>query len=138
MNELQNQKKEYILVIDDSIDNLYLLQFILESQGYTVGLADSGKEALEKIKGCQPDLILLDVMMPHMDGYEVIHCLREDENLPFIPVFFVTADQYTDKNKAIAAGANGLIYKPIDIDALLLEVERSLQTKSDDLFKQQT
>ncbi|MGL6337623.1 MAG: response regulator [Waterburya sp.] len=129
MNELQNQKRECILVVDDSIDNLYLMQFILESEGYTVGLADSGQEALSQIYGCKPDLILLDVMMPKMNGYEVLHRLREDKNLPFIPIFFVTADKYIDCNKAIAAGANGLIYKPIDIDALLLEVERSLQKK---------
>lgn len=135
MNKLQNQKKECILVVDDSIDNLYLMQFVLESEGYTVGLAESGYEALRKIQRCQPDLILLDVMMPQMNGYEVLHRLREDENLPFIPIFFVTADKYTDWNRAIAAGANGLIYKPIDIDALLLEVERSLQKKTNDLFE---
>lgn len=136
MNELQSKKKECILVVDDSIDNLYLMQFILESQGYKVGLADSGQEALIKIYGNKPDLILLDIMMPQMDGYELVHRLREDENLPYIPVFFVTADKYTDCNKAIAAGVNGLIYKPIDIDKLLSEVEHSLQTKSDSSFKQ--
>jgi CheY-like chemotaxis protein len=135
MNELQNKKSESILVVDDSIDNLYLMQFILESQGYTVGLADSGQEALSKIKGCQPDLILLDIMMPQMDGYELIHQLREDKSLPFIPVFFVTADKYTDWQEAIAAGANGVIYKPIDINELLSEVQRSLETKSDDFLK---
>jgi two-component system, sensor histidine kinase and response regulator len=132
MNELHNQKRECILVVDDSIDNLYLMQFVLESQGYTVGLADNGQEALSKIKRSQPDLILLDVMMPQMDGYELVHRLREDKNIPFIPVFLVTADKYTDWTKAIAAGANGIIYKPIDIDELLSQVKLSLKTKNDD------
>jgi two-component system, sensor histidine kinase and response regulator len=78
MNELQSKKKECILVVDDSIDNLYLMQFILESQGYNVGLADSGQEALIKIYGNKPDLILLDIMMPQMDGYELVHGSRSN------------------------------------------------------------
>lgn len=130
MNELQNKKEEYVLVVDDSSDNLYLMQFILESQGYNVNLADSGQEALDKIKECQPDLILLDLMMPQMNGYEVIDHLRKDEDLPFIPVFLVTADRYTDFSDAIAAGANGVIHKPIDINELLLEVEKGLDGNS--------
>ena len=130
MNELQNKKADCILVVDDSSDNLYLMQFILESHGYNVNLADSGQEALDKIKGCQPDLILLDLMMPQMNGYEVIDRLRGDEDLPFIPVFLVTADRYTDCSDAIAAGANGVIHKPIDINKLLLEVEKGLDDNS--------
>lgn len=58
------KKKESILVVNDSKDNLYLMQFILETQGYKVGLADNGEEALKKIKSSHPDLILLDIMMP--------------------------------------------------------------------------
>lgn len=123
-----NQKKECILIVDDSEDNLYLMQFILESQGYQVGLADNGKEALQKIKTCHPDLILLDVMMPQMNGYEVVDLLRQDESLPPIPVYLVTADKYIDWCKAIASGADGLIHKPIDIDQLLLTVKQTLAT----------
>lgn len=130
MNVLQNKKEECVLVVDDAVDNLYLMQFVLESEGYTVDLADSGEQALQKVKSCQPDLILLDLMMPQMNGYEVIERLRKDRNLQSIPVFLVTADKYTDCSQAIAAGANGVIYKPIDINELLLEVENSLETKS--------
>lgn len=127
MNELLNKKSESILVVDDSPDNLYLMQFVLESQGYAVGLANNGQEALEKIEGCQPDLILLDLMMPQMSGYEFIHRLREDKNLLSIPVFLVTADKYTEDYDAIAAGANGVIHKPIDINELLSEVAKGLE-----------
>lgn len=126
MNKLKNKNQECILVVDDSPDNLYLMESILESQGYNVGLADNGQEALNKIKRFQPDLILLDLMMPKMNGYEVINRLRKDKNLPFIPIFLVTADRYTDPRDAIAAGASGVIHKPIDIDKLLLKVEKSL------------
>jgi CheY-like chemotaxis protein len=128
MNVLQNKKEECILVVDDSIDNLYLMQFILESEGYTVGLADSGREALEKLKGYQPSLILVDLMMPQMNGYQVIDRLRQDKSLQFVPVFLVTADKYIGVDEAIAAGANGIIHKPIDIERLLTEVARSLKT----------
>ena len=117
---------ERILVVDDSEDNLYLMQFILESQGYKVCLADNGKDAIKKLRGCHHDLILLDVMMPNMNGYEVISRLREDENLFSITIYLVTADKYIGLPEAIAAGANGLIHKPIDIDKLLPEIEQAL------------
>lgn len=133
MNDLANQIKEHILVVDDSPDNLYLIQFFLESEGYKVGLADNGQEALQKAKKCQPDLILLDLMMPHMNGYEVIDRLRQNGDLPFIPVVIVTADRYTDYSDAIAAGANGIIHKPVDLDELLLKVEQGLDGNSHSL-----
>ncbi len=128
-----NGKEERILVVDDSADNLFLMQFVLESQGYKVGLADSGEKALKTIKNYHPDLILLDVMMPGMDGYEVVNRLRIDENALSIPVYLVTADKYVDWDKAIAAGVDGLIHKPIDIDKLLFEVEQALNKRSNSL-----
>ena len=126
MDVTQYKQEKWILVVDDSTDNLYLMQLILENQGYRVGTADSGKIALDRVKSCQPDLIFLDVMMPKMDGYEVVHQLREDDNLPSIPIYFVTADKCTDYEQAIAAGANGIIYKPIEIDELLSQVAHTL------------
>ena len=126
MDVTQHKQEKCILVVDDSTDNLYLMQLILENQGYRVGTADSGKIALDRVKSCQPDLIFLDVMMPKMDGYEVVHQLREDDNLPSIPIYFVTADKCTEYEQAIAAGANGIIYKPIEIDELLSQVAHTL------------
>ncbi len=131
MTLAQNSKQECILIVDDSTDNLYLMQFILETQGYKVGLANSGEQALEQVKKDHPDLILLDVMMPQMNGYEVVERLRKDKSLSSIPVFLVTADKYISNNKAIAAGANGLIYKPIDIEQLLSTVAQTLESETD-------
>ena len=93
-------------------------------------MANSGEQALEQVKKDHPDLILLDVMMPQMNGYEVVERLRKDKSLPLIPVFLVTADKYISNNKAIAVGANGLIYKPIDIDQLLLTVAQTLKPEN--------
>lgn len=126
MNVTQYKQEKCILVVDDSTDNLYLMQLILENQGYRVGTADSGRIALDRVKRYQPDLIFLDVMMPKMDGYEVVQQLREDVSLPLIPIYFVTADKCTDYDQAIAAGANGIIYKPIEIDDLLSQVANTL------------
>ena len=116
-----------ILVVDDCIDNLYLMQFILEIQGYQVWLASSGAEALNQIDRQQPDLILLDVMMPQMSGYELVQELRKNAQWHFIPVILVTADKYVSCSEAIAVGANGLIYKPVDIERLLTEIARSFE-----------
>ncbi|HEY9772051.1 MAG TPA: response regulator [Coleofasciculaceae cyanobacterium] len=126
MGVTRYKQEKCILVVDDSTDNLYLMQLILENQGYRVKTADSGEIALDRVKSYQPDLIFLDVMMPKMDGYEVVQQLREDDNLPLIPIYFVTADKCTDYDRAIAAGANGIIYKPIEIDELLSQVARTL------------
>ena len=125
MTRLEQQEK-YILVVDDSADNLSLMKLMLESEGYKVDTADSGPEALRKIKKCHPSLVLLDIMMPRMNGYEVIARLRKDKSLPFIRVYFVTADKYTEERQAIAAGADGLIYKPVDLHDLLLKVGNTL------------
>ena len=126
MNRLQSQNQKYILVVDDSIDNLQLMQFILESEGYITKLVDNGHEALDTVKKDRPDLILLDVMMPKMNGYEVVSCLREDENLSFIPICLLTADKYVNLRNAIAVGADALIHKPVNIKHLLLKVREIL------------
>ena len=119
-----------ILVVDDCEDNLYLMQLILENQGYKVEVANSGKRALSKIKHNRPRLILLDLMMPQMNGYEVMDSLRDRQTLASIPVFFVTANKYLGKREAIAQGARGVIYKPIDLDILLSEVAKSFNFRA--------
>ena len=80
-----------ILVVDDVPDNVDILQMRLESQGYEVVTAGDGVEALEKTRELLPDLILLDIMMPKMDGIETVKRLKADASLPFIPVILVTA-----------------------------------------------
>lgn len=131
MSCLQSQNKKCILVVDDSMDNLHLMQFVLETEGYTTKLANNGYEALDTIKQHQPDLILLDIMMPKMSGYEVVSHLREDKNYSFIPVCLLTADKYVDRHKAIAVGANALVHKPVDIQYLLSKIEEILEDRQE-------
>ena len=123
MSRTISRVTECILVVDDCQDNLFLMQLILENQGYLVELADSGIEAIRKINYQKFDLILLDLMMPRMNGYDVIKYIHNN-NLPFSPVFLVTANKYVTRKQAVAAGANGIIYKPLDLDVLLSEVAK--------------
>ena len=129
MSRTISRVTECILVVDDCQDNLFLMQLILENQGYLVEVADSGTEAIGKINCQKFDLILLDLMMPNMNGYEVIKYMR-NLNIPFIPVYLVTANKYVTRNQAIAAGANGIIYKPIDIKILLSEIAKAFKIKA--------
>lgn len=116
-----------ILVVDDLTDNLFLLQMILEAEGYQVDTADSGSTALLKIENSPPDLILMDVMMPDMSGYEVTHQIRQNRNLPFMPILLVTAYDEADAIQGLALGANDFIRKPIEFDKLLSRIEAFLQ-----------
>lgn len=112
-----------ILIVDDLVDNLFLLQFFLEDQGYQVDTATEGRTALTKIQASPPSLLLLDVMMPEMNGFEVAQCLRQDNNLSSMNIVLITADRAVDLNQALAAGANDIIHKPINFDELLSRVK---------------
>ena len=129
MNGTISGVKECILVVDDCQDNLFLMQLILENQGYQVEMANSGAEALHKLNCQRFDLVLLDLMMPKMNGYEVMKHIRNN-NLPFIPIFLVTANKYVSRKQAIAAGANGIIYKPIDINVLTSKIAKVFDIKA--------
>jgi CheY-like chemotaxis protein len=120
-----------ILVVDDLIDNLFLLQAILEAEGYVVDTADNGKLALNKVETSPPDLILMDVMMPGMNGYEVTQYIRQNQKLPFIPILLVTAYEDVDAIQGLALGANDFIRKPIEFDRLLARIEAFLRFRED-------
>jgi CheY-like chemotaxis protein len=113
-----------ILVVDDKADNLFLLQTILETEGYLVEIADSSKEALLKIETAPPDLILLDVMMPEMDGYELARHIRQNTGLHFLPILMVTGCDRLDEFGNFTVETDGLIHKPIDLDYLLNRVSK--------------
>ena len=115
-----------ILVVDDIADNYLLIQAILELEGYQVEVADNGYFALEMIEFNPPDLILLDVMMPGLNGFEITQRLRQNNCLPLIPILLVTADKEIEESFAFDMGANGLLYKPIDPDLLLEQVRAIL------------
>jgi CheY-like chemotaxis protein len=125
MNKLPIQSDKRvtrILVVDDLADNYFLLQMILKLEGYQVEVADSGHAALERVEATPPDLILLDVMMPGINGLEVTQRIRQNTRLPFIPILLITGYKQLEEAKALDMGANGLVYKPIDPDHLLEQV----------------
>jgi two-component system sensor histidine kinase/response regulator len=119
----------HILIVDDLADNLFMLKTFLELQGYSVDTAERGASALEQAQDTLPDLILLDVMMPEMDGYEVTRAIRRHRDLQEIPVILITAYTDTCRIKGLAAGATDFVRKPIDLDELLDKIQTLLTRK---------
>jgi adenylate cyclase len=117
-----------ILVVDDVPQNVRLLEAVLVSQGYDVISANDGNGALDLVASANPDLVLLDVMMPPPDGYEVCRRIREMEQSAVLPVIMVTAST-TEKTKVIEVGADDLIAKPFNHDELLARVRSLLRIK---------
>ena len=119
-----------ILIVDDHEDNVELLRARLEARGYETESAADGREALEKVQTMIPDLILLDVMMPHVDGIEVARRVKGDERLPFIPIIMQTAlDSTEQKVEGLDAGADDYITKPINFAELEARVRSLLRIK---------
>lgn len=126
---VQSYKTDRILVVDDSADNLFLIQAILQGEGYQIDIASSGAAALEKIEQSPPDLVLLDVMMPGMDGYEVTRRIRSNEKLPFIPILLITAYNQASVAQGLDTGADDFIRKPVEFEELLARVRSLLRLK---------
>lgn len=119
-----------ILVVDDHEDNVELLRARLEAWGYTVDTATDGQEALERVDAMPPDLILLDVMMPSIDGNEVARRIKQNPMLPFIPIIMQTAlDSTESKVEGLEAGADDYITKPIEFAELKARVRSMLRIK---------
>jgi class 3 adenylate cyclase len=120
-----------ILVVDDVADNVEILRMRLESLGYEVVVAVDGEQALEKVRAELPDLVLLDIMMPKIDGLEVVRRMKADPSLPFIPVILVTA-KATPKDivAGLDAGGDDYLTKPIDHGALVARVRAMLRIKT--------
>ena len=127
-SQVERQAKR-ILVVDDIEDNLSLLQAILMEEGYEVDITKDGKSALAKIEASPPDLLLLDAMMPQMNGYEVTQRIRQNKNLPFIPIIMITAYEDANVPEGLDLGANDFIRKPIDFDELMSRVKATLRLK---------
>lgn len=119
--------KKRILYIEDNPQNLYLVTFILEKNGYEVHSAVDGREGICNAAALRPDLILLDIQLPLMDGYAVARQLRANPDLTSIPIVAVTSYAMAgDREKALAAGCNGYIEKPINPDTFMQQVEQHL------------
>lgn len=109
-----------VLIVDDSNTNNFLLQSILETEGIKSIIAYNGKEAFEYLEIEKPALILLDIMMPYLDGFSVLKKIKNDQKLNNIPVIFITAKHDDNlKQKALDAGATDLIQKPIDVNEIV-------------------
>jgi adenylate cyclase len=118
-----------ILVVDDVAQNVRLLQAVLEAHGYEIVPATDGQTALELAVSSNPDLVLLDVMMPQPDGYAVCRRLRAHEQTTMLPVIMLTASEGTEKTKAIEAGADDFIPKPFNQQELLTRIRSLLRIK---------
>ena len=122
--------KKRILIVDDEPVNIKVLEAKLPSNEYEVSRASSGKEALEKVADTYPEVILLDIMMPEMDGYEVTRRLKADPNTRHIPIIVVTALTETkDKIKALDAGAEEFISKPVNSTELIARIKSMLRLR---------
>jgi two-component system, sensor histidine kinase and response regulator len=129
MSVVKSDQVDRILAVDDTRDNLILVQTLLESEGYEIDLVSDGATALQKVAQSPPDLILLDVMMPGMDGYEVTRRIRSNPDLNYIPILLITAFHESSVVEGLDAGADDFIRKPFDTDELLARVRSLLRLK---------
>jgi two-component system, OmpR family, alkaline phosphatase synthesis response regulator PhoP len=121
-----SQKK--ILVVDDEPDLLETVRFPLEMEGYQVLVSSNGEDALNQARTEKPDLIILDLMLPKLDGYKVCRLLKFDERYKHIPILMLTAKtQEKDRLLGKETGADDYMTKPFDIDKLLEKVKLYLQ-----------
>lgn len=123
--------KGTVLLIEDNEQNRYLTTFLLEANGYEVVFAPNGPEGLEAARHNPPTLILVDIQLPVMNGYEVARALRNLRTLRQTPIIAVTSYAMAgDREKALAAGCDGYIEKPIDPDTFVDEIESFLPNGS--------
>lgn len=119
-----------ILAVDDDPDALDIVRTFLESRGYRVVTANDGREALVKVEETRPALVLLDVMMPEIDGWEVARTIKNSSEFRDTRVVMLTArSDFTDKQEGLRAGADDYIVKPIRLQELGEKVERNLQAR---------
>lgn len=125
--------KAQILYIEDNPENRLLVRRVLEAEGYAILEAVDGPSGLEEARRAQPDLILLDINLPEVDGYDLAGRFRDYPELDGVPILAVTANVMKgDREKTLEAGCDGYIPKPIDIDRLPGQIEEALQQAGDE------
>jgi len=124
-------KKSKILIVDDAVDTVELLRKRFQAEGYETAEAYNGEEGLQKVQEFNPDLMVLDIMMPKIDGYEVCQRLKADEHTKYIPILMLTAKgELEDKIKGLDIGADDYLPKPFDYKELSARVRSLLTTKA--------
>jgi two-component system cell cycle response regulator DivK len=119
-----------ILYIEDNPENRLLVKRVLEAEGYKIIEAETGMGGLTKAEKIKPDLILMDINLPELDGYELTRRLKQMKHLIGVPVVAMTANVMKgDREKTLAAGCDGYIQKPIDVDQLPVQIAHFLQAK---------
>lgn len=117
------ENRKVVVVADDNVNNRKLVSMLLQEHGYTVVQTVSGADCLSLLIRMRPSLIILDIMMPDMDGFETCRRIRHDSNLRQVPILFLTAYPFAENiQKALSVGGNDFIAKPFDIDVLLNRV----------------
>lgn len=127
---MESHDKKKILIVDDSADTIYIIGHILERSFFEISIAKSGKECLEILKKIKPEMILLDIMMPDINGIEVCKIIRQKYDAREMPIIFISAsldDQYLAE--AFQAGGNDFIHKPINKTELQTRVRSTLEQK---------
>jgi DNA-binding response OmpR family regulator len=121
------EKLKKILIVEDNPDIRNILSMRITINGYQVITAENGQEALDKAKSEKPDLLILDLMLPKINGFEVCRMLKFDDNYKQIPIIILSAlDQQQDREKATKSGADAYFIKPFDLELLLTKIKNLL------------
>lgn len=126
-----------ILIVDDYDDILFLIRLTLESEGYEVRSATNGANALELAREIRPQLILMDIMMPGLNGLEITEQIRQEPELSSMQILLISANHQITVAEARGNGADGILYKPFDLDYLLSQVHQLLaKSKSNRAYQE--
>ena len=122
--------KARVLIIEDNIDNYELVQFLLERAGYESFWARSGREGISILKTEKPDLILMDLSLPEMDGWTATERIKADVETKHIPIIALTAHTLpSERKRAIDAGCNGYLSKPLNLETFVQTIEETLEKR---------
>ena len=128
---MASSSSSLILLVDDSVVNNILMQSILEDRGYSILTVSNGMDALELLKQKRPDLIILDIMMPDLNGFGVLESVKKYESTSNIPVMMLTArNNWKDQERAMTMGAADYVIKPIDIEDVVSRVDRLVNSNT--------